>query len=306
MCTFFGAHFCPNFFEHMSRFFARTPCELLAKPTPYKLLPQGLRIWSNLPESSTLVLFPQGFLLFASVWHENRFRGSENEAMGILSGDAITGGGGRSQLCCISPNQVFQIILRKLCHSIISPCEPRVICWCVTLALNRGGAWLLQSLNWLEHLQGSEHFAPWGQSMQVTWGRRGMQSYCALHLPWTLACANVANALKDKIFWQNMKWRTHEVSGKIITGDKLTIVFLTHLWICSEQWRYAYWSLGTGWMPAFLLGFQIFIRLPRLFFLNLTCSFKCLSCNSMLILETFVVRLIWHITAMMTKTLTRT
>ena len=122
---------------------------------------------------------------------------------------------------------------------------------------------------------------------KVTWGRRGMQSYCALHLPWTLACANVANALKDKIFWQNMKWRTHEVSGKIITGDKLTIVFLTHLWICSEQWRYAYWSLGTGWMPAFLLGFQIFIRLPRLFFLNLTCSFKCLSCNSMLILETF-------------------
>ena len=240
MCTFFGAHFCPNFCEHMSRFFARTPCELLAKPTPYKLLPQGLRIWSNLPESSTLVLFPQGFLLFASVWHENRFRGSENEAMGILSGDATTGGGGRSQLCCISPNPVFkvsQIILRKLCHSIISPCEPRVICWCVTLALNRGGAWLLQSLNWLELLQGSQHFAPWGQSMQVTWGRRGMQSYCALHLPWTLACANVANALKDKIFWQNMKWRTHEVSGKIITGDKLTIVFLTHLWICSEQWR---------------------------------------------------------------------
>ena len=103
MCTFFGAHFCPNFCEHMSRFFARTPCELLAKPTSYKLLPQGLRIWSNIPESSTLVLFPQGFLLFASVWHENRFRGSENEAMGILSGDATTGGAGRSQLCCISP-----------------------------------------------------------------------------------------------------------------------------------------------------------------------------------------------------------
>ena len=249
MCTFFGAHFCPNFCEHMSRFFARTPCELPAKPTPYKLLPQGLRIWSNLPESSTLVLFPQGFLLFASVWHENRFRGSENEAMGILSGDATTGGGGRSQLCCISPNPVFkvsQIILRKLCHSIISPCEPRVICWCVTLALNRGGAWLLQSLNWLELLQGSEHFAPWGQRMQVTWGRRGMQSYCALHLPWTLACANVANALKDKIFWQNMKWRTHEVSSKV-TSWRLSFWHISEFALNSED---AYWSLGTGWMLA--------------------------------------------------------
>ena len=232
MCTFFGAHFCPNFCEHMSRFFARTPCELPAKPTPYKPLPQGLRIWSNLPESSTLVLFPQGFLLFASVWHENRFRGSENEAMGILSGDATTGGGGRSQLCCISPNQVFQIILRKLCHSIISPCEPRVICWCVTLALNRGGAWLLQSLNWLELLQGSEHFAPWGQSMQVTWGRRGMQSYCALHLPWTLACANVANALKDKIFWQNMKnpWGIRQDHHRWQADDCLFDTSLNLLW----------------------------------------------------------------------------
>ena len=174
------------------------------------------------------------------------------------------------------PNPVFkvsQIILRKLCHSIISPCEPRVICWCVTLALNRGGAWLLQSLNWLELLQGSQHFAPWGQSMQVTWGRRGMQSYCALHLPWTLACANVANALKDKIFWQNMKWRTHEVSGKIITGDKLTIVFLTHLWICSEQWRCILKS-GNRMDASFFVGVPNLYQTPKTFLLEPHMQFQ--------------------------------
>ena len=54
VCTFFGAHFCPNFCEHMCTFFyahaVRIACNA-PLPRYIQAVAWGLRIWSNLPQN---------------------------------------------------------------------------------------------------------------------------------------------------------------------------------------------------------------------------------------------------------------
>lgn len=54
VCTFFGAHFCPNFCEHMCTFFyAHAVWIACNAPLPryIQAVAWGLRIWSNLPQN---------------------------------------------------------------------------------------------------------------------------------------------------------------------------------------------------------------------------------------------------------------
>ena len=88
---------------HVHTFLSARRANCLQRPstnlhTSRRLWAMNLEQFAAVSESSTLVLFPQCFLLglFASVWHENRFQGSENEAMGIFLGDVTTIGGGHS------------------------------------------------------------------------------------------------------------------------------------------------------------------------------------------------------------------